>query len=175
MQRKKRVRDVAEKIQIVVNSSVFTNLFLKSVFSGENSPWKDKSNMEILRHFRSGAETLSPRVDNVADIYIDDYFSWKGVIGYTYPSVKWIYVNTRFFDRRSDMLIGSNIVHEYGHKVGFKHDFRRTRRRNYSICYQLNRIFEQSYLSLFPNDRPVVRKTRKPWYKRLLNKIVFWR
>ena len=134
-----------------LNSKVFQDKVMAMNKSGETSKFKNHFNASIYKMIMDGAETLDPVIDHELDIYIDDYFSWKPVIGYTYKSTKTIFVNTRYFDKRSTKLVGSNILHEYGHKLGFEHDFNRTARRPYSICYQLSKIYKQCHDQIFLN------------------------
>jgi len=121
-----------------------------------------------------GAEVLDPEVDYEIDIYVDDYYSLKKVIGYTYRNTKYQYVNSRYFDKRSTKLIGSNVLHEYGHKLGFGHDFRRTKRRPFSVCYQLNDIYEECYDQLMGNLPQRIKKCYRSWRTLWLKKYCYW-
>ena len=93
----------------------------------------------------SGADRHDETEDNVINLYVDDYYTVKKVVGYTLLSSKYIRVNTKYFDTNSNKRVGSNLLHEYGHLVGFSHDFRRTARRPFSICYQLNKAYEECH------------------------------
>jgi len=148
--RKNKVRKTVVQMEVILNSENFRKkvIAIKSKH-GETTKFKNYSNQEIYDLIMSGAEVLHPQVDNELDVTIDDYFSWKRVIGYTMGSIDTIYVNTKYFDKRETKLVGSNILHEYGHKLGFGHDFRSTSRRPFSICYLLNDIYESCHTEIF--------------------------
>ena len=126
----------------------------------------------------NGAEVLDPVIDNEWDIFIDGYFSMKRVIGYTMRNIKTIFVNTKYFDTRHKALVGSNIVHEYGHKLGFSHDFRATADRPFSICYQLNLCYEAAYskiYNVYPEIKTVCKRNWKfLWLKKTCYRVEVW-
>jgi len=156
---------VREEMEEIINSDVFRQAVLNiGSIHGETSAFKTDIPEQIYQRFMRGSETLSPEVDHELDIYVDDYFSRKRVIGYTYPSIKTIFVNTRYFDKRSTKLIGSNILHEYSHKLGYKHDFKRTKRRSHSVPYKMNEIYEKCYDYLFPQPKPQKVKVCTGWW-----------
>lgn len=153
-ERADKLGEVAWELHQILNSTMFRDKLLKLSMTqknGERSKWKDATNMEIYRRLMSGADRFNETEDNVINLYVDDYYTIKNVIGYTTLNSKYIYVNTKYFDTRSNMLVGSNILHEYGHQVGFSHDFWNTPQRNNSLCYQLNRIYEETHKVLIGN------------------------
>lgn len=177
-QRYEKIQDIAFEIHTVINSKIFMDQVLKMKKFGERSKYKDYTNMEIYQILMKGSETLEPVEDNEWDIYIDDYFSWKRVIGYTKKNIKTIFINTRFFDKRHRALCGSNIVHEYGHKLGFSHDFRATKDRPFSICYQLNKAYEAAYSKIYntyPSSRFICKRSWKYlWIKKTCQEVKSW-
>ena len=165
--RKMKMEQVRDELFMVINSQLFRDKIMRADFSGERSVHKTKSKIEIYKMLMKGAELYEPIADNELDIYVDDYYSLKRVIGYTTRKTKLIYVNTRYFDARSSKLVGSNILHEYGHKLGFSHDFSRTKAREKSICYQLNDIYEACYDHMFRTDTISLIKVCNRSWKRL--------
>ena len=84
------------------------------------------------------------------------------------PKKKWMYVNTKFYDCRSNKKVGSNIVHEYTHTLGFRHDRRRTKRRPHSVSYLMNRIFEECYDHIIGSQASLVKiklPKRRFWHR----------
>lgn len=146
--RREKLIQVAEELERVLSSVMFRDEILKLTKAdkvGELSDWRGMPNLSLYNHITSGADRFDSNKDNVMDVFVDDYYSFKRVIGYTTLNSKYIYVNTKYFDKRSNKLVGSNILHEYGHQLGFSHDFRATSRRPNSICYKLNGIYEKCH------------------------------
>lgn len=153
-ERRQKASDVAQEMEIIINSEVFKDKFYQELMNrnyhvGETSKWKDTHPTEIIAHFYSGWERLRPMDDYIFQIDIDDYWTFKRVIGYTKSNISTVFVNTKYFDKRSLMLCGSNICHERGHNIGFTHDFRNTKRRKDSVCYILNDVYEFTHNKLF--------------------------
>ena len=172
--RKRKALNVQYEMQSVLRSDYFRLAFIGLLSSrnyqhGETSKWKYASEGEIYLHLMQGGEVLTPEKDNNIDIEVDDYYSFKRVIGYTYPNIKTQFVNSKYFDSRTSRLCGSNFLHEYGHKLGFGHDFRRTSRRADSLCYLLNEAYEAAhsimYPSTNPNDKVLMCKRRWIFFK----------
>lgn len=177
-ERYQKIQDVAFEIHTVLNSTIFRDLVMKMKKHGERSKYKDYSNAEIYQILMKGAETLDPVEDYEWDIYIDDYFSLKRVIGYTKRNIKTIFVNTRFFDTRHRALCGSNIVHEQSHKLGFSHDFRSTKDRPFSVSYQLNICYEKAFskiYNIYPEVKVICRRSWKYlWLKKICTREEIW-
>lgn len=109
---------------------------------GEKSIWKDATPLQIFAALHTKPHKI--------ELTIETYHTWKNVIGYGLPSDTIIRVNKKYLNRydlhsTSDRIkIASNLLHEHGHDMGFKHDFLRTKRRTNSICYVLNRVYEKA-------------------------------
>lgn len=178
MERRLKLATVAEEMHQVLNSTFFRDKVLQIKKWGERSPWKDKSNMEVYQKIMSGAEVLSPKPDKELFIIVDDYWSPKKVIGYTYPNTETVYVNTRFFDKRHRALIGSNLLHEISHKLGFSHDHKATKARPFSVSYQLNKAYEAAYskiYNVYPVKKSVGRRSwRTLWIKKIYKMEEIW-
>lgn len=132
---------------------------------GELSKWGTKTPIAIYDYLMDGSEILDPIHDGEMDLLVDDYYTSSNTVGYTKPSTKFIFVNTKYFDERPTKKVGSNFSHEYGHKKGFSHDSKDTARRDFSICYLMNKAYEQTWDKLFlgessPNDKVLVCKRR---------------
>ena len=139
-----KIENAGKKLEMIVNSELFRVQFMAADFSGETSKFKDWDRTDLYNYLMDGSEVLDPNEDNEANMTVTAYRSFKSVIGYTYGNIKGFYLNTRFM-YREEKLIASTMLHEYGHKKGFDHDFRRTYRRQFSICYQMNLIVESCY------------------------------
>ena len=173
-----KINDVAMEMHTVINSKYFMDQVMLMRTHGERSRFKDLSNREIYNILKAGSEEINPGEDYKWDIFIDDYYSFKSVIGYTMRNIKTIFVNTKFFDSRHRALIGSNIVHEQSHKLGFNHDFRSTLERPFSVSYQLNKAYEKSYSRIFntyPEFKTKYKRSWKSlWFKKVSYQVEIW-
>lgn len=148
-----KIAEVARRIEIVLNSYEFRDAVL-------NFEWKDEfhfantemSNQEVYDYIMGGMETLSGIEDNEMNVDVTMYYSRRGVVGYTYPSSDRIWTNSKFFNRYSFGGVAGNLVHEWCHKLGFKHDSNRTSRRAYSVPYAIGYIVEELVDKLSEED-----------------------
>lgn len=170
-ERRQKALLVENEMNIVLTSEVFKQMLLltlgrKAYNTGEMSPWKDKAPILIYNHIMAGGEVLTPAKDMSIDIDVDDYYSIKKVVGYTTRNSKTIHVNTKYYDSRPSKLIGSNLLHEYGHKIGFEHAFFRTKTRDLSLCYLLNYVYELSWDTIFkkPHALERVLVCKRKWF-----------
>lgn len=160
-----KLSEVAWEMHQILNSTMFRDQVLKmGPKPGEKSKWKDASNMEIYKRIMSGADDIDETEDNKIDLVVDDYYSPMRVIGYMVPGKRPIWVNTKFFNGRSNKLVGSNLCHEYGHHVGFRHGSKRTPERKTSIAYQLNDIYEYCHHRLIGNRGSLVKVKVGGWW-----------
>lgn len=160
-ERRLKAHLVADEMQLIINSDIFREKFLAiDNLSGEFSAFKAWTITELYKYFMDGSEILTPEFDGEIDLEIDDYYAPSSAVGKTYPGRPTVFVNTKFFDSRTSKLVGSNFTHEYGHKKGFEHSFHDTPTRKYSLCYWLNRIYEETWDELLGehsvNDKVLV-------------------
>jgi hypothetical protein len=106
------------KTQRVINSKRFKEKFLKLNLTNN----KGMTNLVIYEKMISGAEVLDPVIDNEVDVFITMYYKNNRTVGYTYPSTKETWVNSKFFNQYEHADIGCNLIHEWTHKLGFGHD-----------------------------------------------------
>lgn len=106
------------KTQRVLNSERFKKKLLKLKLTNT----RGFTNQQIYDKMMSGAENLDPIVDNEVDVFITMYYKNNRTVGYTYPSVKDTWVNSKFFNQYDEADIGCNLVHEWLHKLGFDHE-----------------------------------------------------
>lgn len=146
--RKNKAIQCAKELELLVNSNAFKNEVLKTSDywrQGESSKYKFYTNKQIFDLIMSGKEETSSESDNELDLYIDDYTTWRSVVGYMIPGKPTIYVNTRFFDTMSKKKVVSNFLHEYTHTLGFRHSGPNLRK---SLPYRMNDIVDRIYDSV---------------------------
>lgn len=100
------------------------------------------TNYEIYRKILYGAETLQRSMDNEMDMEVQLYTAFNSTVGYTYPSSKRIWVNTKYFNVYNAAQVARNLFHEWLHKLGFKHAVSYSTSRRYSVPYAIGDIVE---------------------------------
>ena len=125
-----------ELTQKVINAKRFEEKLMKLKLTNTNG----LTNKEIFSKMRSGAEDLDPVVDNEVDVFITMYYKNNSTVGYTFPSVKDTWVNSKFFNSYEPADIGCNLIHEWLHKLGFNHA---SAKEHTSVPYAVGYLVEE--------------------------------
>jgi hypothetical protein len=140
---KNKMIEAVKEIEATINTAHFKKLILNYVYDGKKQFAQTSDlNTTVYRNILEGKETLSPELDNEWDLAVIPYYKNNNVVGYTYPSRNEVWVNLKFYYKYEVSQIANNLAHEYMHKIGYGHDFRRTKRRNYSVPYAVGRIVQ---------------------------------
>lgn len=137
-----KVLDAADLIKQVIASDEFKNRVINYTYKGKKT-FVDNgglSNLEIYKKILEGSEKLNPGKNNTMDITVETYYVSANVIGYTLPSVNKIWMNTKYLNNFTPVQVSSNMVHEWLHKLGFKHAYESTASRPYSVPYAIGYI-----------------------------------
>ena len=95
-----------------------------------------RSNKEVFNHLIKGKENLSDKENSQMDITVKiDRRNKRSVLGYTYPNSVAQYIYTLFFKNGSVEEIAGNMVHEWVHKMGYKHGKYYSTSRQNSVPY----------------------------------------
>lgn len=97
-------------------------------------------NTIVYNHIRAGDERKpnTTAVDQELDIKIEMYRDdASSTIGYTYATSDQIWVNRKFSDNYKPSSLGSNMFHEWLHKLSYGHSSSATTCRPYSIPYAI--------------------------------------
>lgn len=127
----------------VFSSSEFKRRILQHRYRGRRSFAQNRglSNYQIYHKILDGVERLRPFRNNAMDVEIELYTDYQStVLGYTYPRSKRIWMNSKYFNRHTPGKVAAHLVHEWLHKLGFDHDYKRTHRRKYSVPYAVGYI-----------------------------------
>lgn len=159
-----RFKKIAKNVEFIINSSEFKELVLGHVVTPlSRKGFYDVSDMLKM----SNEEAFDTMMNGDWKLNYIRYCSSKSTVGYTYPSVSWIKINSCHSNYKSDELVAQNICHEYGgHKRGFRHNSSDNKYRPYSFPYAVGAICKSLYVKHFgANSQPV--KTYVPWWKRI--------
>jgi hypothetical protein len=139
-----KIHRAFDLIKRVVASDEFKRRVLGKTYKGKKQFVDNAglSNAQIYKRLLDGAEKLNDRRNNTMDLRLEAYRESANVIGYTKPSIKTVYVNTRYLDKTSfgENEVAMNLTHEWLHKLGFKHSQNRTPERKHSVPYGIGYI-----------------------------------
>lgn len=132
-----KILEAAELIRRVVASDEFKNKILNHRYNGRKT-FVDNgglTNAQIYKKILEGSEKLNPGVDNTMNLDLELYTANNIVVGYTMPSVIRVWMNSKFLNKNSPAEVTTNMMHEWLHKLGFKHAAKQTANRKYSVPY----------------------------------------
>ncbi len=140
-----KYKKAIEILKKVVSLSAFKSRILNFDSPYTNDKFYDttKTNTEIFHHILDGNEILSPTKDNELDVEVEFYYAYTSTVGYTYPNTKRIYVNTKFFDGYVPSSVAANLMHEWLHKLGYKHAQSYYPSRDYSVPYAIGSMVRE--------------------------------
>lgn len=145
-----KVNQALKELIYVIKSDKFKYEVLHHTYKGKETfvQNNEMTNAEIYQEILKGAEMLLPEADQEMDLELKLYYKNNSTIGYTYPSKLRIYMNTKYFNRYETEEVASNLMHEWLHKLGFKHDKKRTSRRKYSVPYAIGYLVEDLIIEM---------------------------
>jgi hypothetical protein len=138
-----KIRDAEEIIKDIVASDAFRRKVLGHTYLGKKTFVDNKglTNSQIYYKILYGAEKLYPRQNNQIDMGVKLYTDDASItVGYTTPSISYININTKYFNKYTSSQVAHNMMHEWMHKIGFEHDVQFSPKRNYSVPYAIGKI-----------------------------------
>lgn len=141
-----KVREAVSLIQRVILSEEFKERILNHTYEGKKTfvDSQGLSNEEIYRKILEGAEKIGSNVpDGKMDVELELYHAPTTTIGYTFPDTNRIWMNTKYFNRYTPVNVADNLMHEWMHKLGFTHEMKYSKRRNYSVPYAVGYLVEE--------------------------------
>lgn len=139
-----RFKKIVKNCEVVINSKEYASgVLLFSYQDKQKFIDTTDSNEVILKKILSKDWELEYKLERLS--------AFSKSIGYTYPTVKWIALNSRKYPSLSDGDVCANIVHEYGgHKFGrYGHAMKWSEARDYSVPYGLGYLAEKVYVNMF--------------------------
>lgn len=143
--RQDKINQATELIKKIVASEEFREAVINHTYNGKKT-FVDNgglTNVQIYHRFLLGAEKLSPEQNNTLDAEIELYYDSSSTIGYTNPTTRRIWMNTKFYDNYTSAQVAGNLTHEWLHKLGFGHATTSTPSRPYSVPYAIGYIIKR--------------------------------
>lgn len=140
-----KIQTAEQKIRDVIGSDAFRTKVLNFTYNGVKRFYDNGglSNLEIYNKILAGAEKLRPSKNNAMDLGIKIYYQNSSVVGYTTTGSTYINMNTKFLNTYTSSQVSRNMMHEWLHKVGFKHAVSYSKSRDSSVPYGIGRIMEE--------------------------------
>lgn len=143
-----KLMQAQQLVELIINSAAFKSRVLNFTYQGSKQFVQNNgmSNEQIYETLMSGAEMYP--VQTAADHFMDydlvlykpKWYQSKKVLGYTNQNTRVIHINKLFFNKADINEIAMNLVHEWTHKMGFGHDYKKTARRPYTVPYGVGYI-----------------------------------
>ena len=134
----RKIDSAAELIKAVVSSEEFKKKVLNHKVNGKKTFVDNQglTNAQIYKRILDASEKLNPGKNNTMDLEVQLYTdNDSNTVGYTYPSRNRVWMNSKYFNKNTPALVTTNMMHEWLHKLGFKHDVENTPTRKYSVPY----------------------------------------
>lgn len=134
-----KVLQAADLIKKVVATEEFKNEILNHTYNGKKM-FVDNgglSNAEIYKKILEGSEKLRPGTDNEMDLDLEVFRRSDDTVGYTFPNVIKVWMNAKFLNKNAAYKVTTNMMHEWLHKLGFKHSRNRTPSRPFTVPYAI--------------------------------------
>lgn len=141
--KEEKLYDSIELLKQVFSSPEFKQKILKHRFQGRQRFAHNRglTNRQIYHRILKGVEKLYPYYNNAMDVEVELYTDFKSnVLGFTRPSTRRIWMNTKYFNKHSRAEVASHLTHEWLHKLGFDHERERSADRKYSVPYAIGYI-----------------------------------
>lgn len=142
--REEKIYESVDLLRRVFASPEFRERILNHKYKGRKAfAWnKGLSNQKIYEKILAGVEKLEPEENNAMDVEILLFTDLKSnVLGYTKTQTKKIWMNTKYFNEDTTTVeLGSHLMHEWLHKLGFGHEKKRCENRKYTVPYAIGYI-----------------------------------
>jgi hypothetical protein len=126
-----------QEAQVKTNETVASSCFASFMIQRKFIDIDQMSNSQVVEAL-VGKNTLTD---------VEMYRTAKRVLGYTLanqPVGKYkIWINSRYMMKWNRCDLGSLLGHETAHKKGFKHSFKYTKSRIFSVPYSMNEAIDQ--------------------------------
>lgn len=146
-EQEEKITRALELIKVVVQSGEFKNRVINKKYKG-NAMYVDSPEMDneaVYRRIIAGAERGHNEEENhTMDLELELYTDLESkTIGYTYPSVKRIWMNSKYLNQFEPHQVADNLMHEWLHKLGFKHEVKYSSSRKHSVPYSVGYLIKE--------------------------------
>lgn len=141
-----KVEKAVELMKKVIASKAFRDRVINFTYNGKKT-YVDNggfTNSQIYQIILDGAEKMGvTSKNNTLDVELELYYAATSTIGYTYPNVTRIWMNTKYFNNYTANQVAGNLMHEWVHKLGFGHASSYSVSRDSSVPYAIGYIMQE--------------------------------
>ena len=139
-----KLLEAFDMLKRVIASDEFKQRVIGHTYNGKKQ-YVDNggfTNAQIYKKLLEGAEMLNPKKNNAMDLVLQTYTETNIVIGYTMPNILTIFMNTKYLNQSNFQAnqVAMNLMHEWLHKLGFKHAQNNNPARPHSVPYAIGYI-----------------------------------
>lgn len=142
---KSKMDSAEQRIKNIVRSEEFRTRVLNHSYGGIKR-FVDNgglTNSQIYYKILNGIEGWNGSNDNEMDLRIKTYYENSNTVGYTSTTSSYININTKFLNSYSISETAKTMIHEWLHKLGFKHAVNYSYSRDFSVPYGVGRIVKE--------------------------------
>jgi hypothetical protein len=142
---KTKMDSAEQRIKNIVRSEEFRTIVLNHSYGGIKR-FVDNgglTNSQIYYKILNGIEGWNGSNDNEMDLRIKTYYENSNTVGYTSTTSSFININTKFLNSYSISETAKTMIHEWLHKLGFKHAVNYSYSRDFSVPYGVGRIVKE--------------------------------
>jgi hypothetical protein len=141
-----KVQKAVEIMKKVIATKEFKDRILAYSYNGKQA-FVDNlghTNAQIYQVILDGAEKMGNTTkNNTLDVELELYYAATTTIGYTYPNVTRIWMNTKYFNGYTPLKVAGNLMHEWLHKLGYGHASTWSVSRDHSVPYAVGYLMEE--------------------------------
>lgn len=141
-----KVESAVGLMKKVIQSPEFKEAVINHTYKGEKTYNDNKglTNEQIYQIIIDGAEVMGvTKKNNRLDVELELYRDTSTTIGYTYPDTTRIWMNLKYFQKYTAIKVAGNLMHEWMHKLGFEHELKYNKDRDYSVPYAIGYLLEK--------------------------------
>lgn len=140
-----KVLKAARLIKKIIVNDEFKRAVIEHTWRGKRTFVDNNglTNEEIYQKMLEASEDLRPGADRKMDLDLEVYFEDTRTVGYTRPTVFKIWMNSKYLDKNGPAEVTTNMMHEWLHKLGFKHELHHSERRMHTVPYAIGYLMER--------------------------------
>lgn len=138
---KNKIKNACVTGEPVLSSHLFKYQMLKQKYSEA----RGYSTSQIYDLFMAGGDGPGNVKDKVVTIDVTGFYKRSSTIGWTTVNGVKTYINTRFLDNFGPHEVLGHLMHEYCHRLGFVHRWRKSASVPYKVGYCVRDCYVDFY------------------------------